>query len=313
MPTIRSRPKPAPDASPQLLYRKNPDVHKLEYPLLASAKLDGFRCFITKDGPRSRTLKPIPNREIREALSDPRLYGLDGELIVGDAHDPQVFNISSSYIRSHDKRGGDWTFYAFDRWDVPDMPFHRRFISIENGVFLNYRHPQCGVVNHCYVLDPDHLLEYEQICLDAGYEGLILRHPTASYKYGRTTATEGSWKYKRFIDGEAHIIGMVPLMHNTNEAFISETGHQKRSKAQEGLVKMNLMGALILQDLETKTRFECGTGFTAADRAFWYRNWRTLQRGSHNPAIVTYKKFLHGEKDKPRHPVFKGWRPSFDL
>ena len=53
---------------PMLLERKNPDIYKLDYPFYVSPKLDGIRCVITADGPKTRTLKPIPNKYISTDL-----------------------------------------------------------------------------------------------------------------------------------------------------------------------------------------------------------------------------------------------------
>jgi len=41
----------------------------LQFPVLASTKLDGIRCCITNGIAVSRTLKPIPNKHIQELLS----------------------------------------------------------------------------------------------------------------------------------------------------------------------------------------------------------------------------------------------------
>ena len=52
------------------------DFEALTYPLLASYKLDGIRCLITVDGPRTRSLKPVPNKYIAGKLADlPRSGG----------------------------------------------------------------------------------------------------------------------------------------------------------------------------------------------------------------------------------------------
>ena len=50
---------------PMLLPRETPDLDKLQYPIIASAKLDGIRCLIKDGVALSRTLKPIPNKSIQ--------------------------------------------------------------------------------------------------------------------------------------------------------------------------------------------------------------------------------------------------------
>jgi DNA ligase-1 len=51
-----------------------------------------------------------------------------------------------------------------------------------------------------------------------------------------------------------------------------------------------------------------GTGFTAEERA---RIWSI--RTSVVGMLVKYKSFLVGVKDKPRHPVFLGFRDEEDV
>lgn len=88
----------------------------LQFPLLASPKLDGIRCVCTvNDGPVSRSLKPIPNRFIHGQLF---FYPpFDGELMVGDPTDPSAFNRSTSGIMSHDGEP-DFTYWVFDFWKL---------------------------------------------------------------------------------------------------------------------------------------------------------------------------------------------------
>jgi DNA ligase-1 len=69
------------------------------------------------------------------------------------------------------------------------------------------------------------------------------------------------------------------------------------------------MGALIVRDLKTKVEFNIGTGFTANDRIDWW-HWATTQTPASPKPIIKYKFFPVGVKDKPRHPVFLGVRPS---
>jgi DNA ligase-1 len=68
------------------------------------------------------------------------------------------------------------------------------------------------------------------------------------------------------------------------------------------------MGTLVVRDLDTNVEFEIGTGFTAAHRQeFWEQTTSVVGR------IVKYKHFPHGAKDKPRHPVFLGFRDPIDM
>ena len=72
------------------------------------------------------------------------------------------------------------------------------------------------------------------------------------------------------------VIGMEEKMHNANEATIGELGQTKRTSHQENLVPMGTMGALIVRDLKTGVEFNIGTGFSNADRDWWWSQVDTM-------------------------------------
>jgi len=71
------------------------------------------------------------------------------------------------------------------------------------------------------------------------------------------------------------------------------------------------MGTLIVRDIKTGVEFEIGTGFTAADRESIWFDYLDYPRAKW--PLVKYKHFPSGAKDKPRHPVFLGWRDKMDV
>jgi DNA ligase-1 len=293
---------------PMLLERKNPDLSTLPYPVYISPKLDGIRCLLTKKGPRTRSLKPVPNKFINSYLSFWQLSGLDGELIVGPPNGKDVFNLTTRGVRA--KAGEpDFKFYAFDFWDQPDKIYDVRIAELEYHV--HSLDPNIVFLPSTLVDNEEELLDAEEGILEQGYEGVIIRCRKGLYKFGRTTMKEqNTYKLKRFEDAEAHVIGMVPKFFNGNAAFTNELGRTARSKAAAGLVELDTMGALILKDIVSGVEFQCGSGFDDAQRKWWYLNWHRMMA---DKALITYKKFLIGEKDKPRHPIFKGVRMNEDI
>lgn len=275
---------------------------KLRFPLLGSPKLDGVRGLVKGGVALSRSLKPIPNKRLQLQFGRKELEGYDGEFIVGNPYSKTVYNDTIREVMTID---GPCTadFYVFDRHD---MPFH---YGIRRGNL--HAHNYVHVLPQTLITYEEQLNEYEETQLAIGYEGVILRDPLGTYKYGRSTVNEG-WllKLKRFDDSEAEIIGMEELMHNANEAQTSELGLTKRQTLQENQVGMNTMGALLVRDIHTGVEFKIGTGFTAEDRA-WF--WRMFQLGTIMGVIVKYKFFAVGVKDKPRHPVYLGLRDKRDM
>lgn len=293
------------------------DFSKIKYPVYASPKLDGIRCSIVDGKALSRTLKPIPNKHISSQLSDVRLSGLDGELIVGSPTSKTCYTDSVSNVMAFDKVP-EYTFFVFDMHNVvlgrpfkEDRPFYERrqtmLDSLGNGKWGLF--PQICLLEQNLLANEDDMLEYEAAKVEEGYEGIILRSPEAPYKHGRSTVNEGYMlKVKRFEDSEATIIGFEEEMFNGNEAQTNELGRTKRSTAAAGLSGKNTLGAFLVRDVNTGVEFSIGTGLTAAQRLeAWGMRDRLVG------CLAKYKFFPVGVKDKPRHPVFLGYRHSADM
>jgi len=297
---------------PMLLERKCPDTSKLEYPYWVFPKLDGIRCLIVDGVPKTRTLKDVPNKYIREALSRPEYNGFDGELIVGNACSKSVYRDTNSVVMSHDKVD-HFYYFVFDLWnynpDYDEATFGNRQAQLNK---IKYDLPDNIIIlSGKLVHNEAELLEYEQMCLFNGYEGVVIRKPTGLYKQGRTTLKEdNSYKLKRFVDSEAEVIGMVEELENTNTKETNELGKGQRSVCQAGMVGKNTMGALTVRDLTTKITFQIGSGFTAEERK-WF--WDKCNVNMPEPVIVKYKSFMIGVKDKPRHPIYLGLRNKLDI
>jgi len=274
------------------------DLEKLRFPLLASAKLDGIRAVVTGGVVYSRTLKPIPNEYVQERFR--ACEHLDGELIVGEPTSKSCYRDTMSGVMT--KEGTpEVRFFAFDHIARPTEPYLRREKLIDWRPAGVERHPQHVVT--CL----NTLLALEEKMLEAGYEGLILRHPDAPYKFGRSTVREGYLlKLKRFVDDEFVVMGYEERMHNGNEAKLDELGRTKRSSHKDNKVGRGDLGALILQH-PSGAVFNCGTGFTDAERkALW------IKRDELAGKLAKVKFFAIGVKDLPRHPVFLGFRSEED-
>jgi DNA ligase-1 len=288
------------------------DPATLRYPLIAQPKIDGIRCLISPSGKAlTCTLKSIPNNATRAALEGNRLLrGLDGELVVRGAK----FHETSSAVM---KRSGepaldyvvfDDLFLARDgviydkRWDRLWQRFSpNRRMRVGNVTVMPVR--SWVVATH------KHVLEAEEQVLAEGYEGLILRDPSARYKYGRSTRLEqGLLRLKRFEDGEALIVGFEPLYTNENAARRNALGLTERSTRKAGKRRRELLGKFVVRDLKTNVEFRVGYGFTDEQRrGFWKQRYQL--RGK----VVKYRHQPYGAKDKPRIAGFLGIRDPRDL
>ena len=284
------------------------DFTKIQYPVYASPKLDGIRCLNIDGVPKTRTLKDIPNRHVAGLLTGAVLSGLDGELIVGDPTSKTVYRDTVSEIMAYDKVP-TFTFYVFDMHNVVGG-YGTRSEELAATVLSLSEYPYIKLLESVEIRTEEGLLTYETICVEQGYEGIIVRaNLDAHYKFGRSTVNEGSLlKVKRFSDFESEIIGFQEEMFNGNEATTNELGRTKRSTARAGLSGKDTLGAFLVRDVETGVEFAVGTGLTATERQIY---WNT--KDSLIGHIIKYKCFEVGRKIAPRHPVFIGFRSKLDL
>ncbi|KVF22784.1 ATP-dependent DNA ligase [Burkholderia cepacia] len=298
----------------------------IKFPVWASPKIDGIRCVFFGGVAYSRSLKPIPNPVVQgfaQAHAD-ILEGLDGELVVGNPNDPNVMQQTTSGVMSKSAEP-DFTFWVFDWFPADVMPqnyepeFWQRGDVVEASLMKAAVRQVArlrAVPQHLCVCAGD-LETLEARFLAEGYEGMMIRAHDGKYKCGRSTEREGGLvKVKRFVDGEAVIVGFEEEMRNENEATRNATGRTERSTAQAGLVGKGTLGAFVVRRVDrfrshhvpTGAAFNIGTGFTAAQRRdFWSRRDELI--GS----FVKFKHFDHGTVDAPRHPVFIGFRHPEDM
>jgi DNA ligase 1 len=290
----------------------------IKYPVYATPKIDGIRCLTIKPDvirgidqrckPVTRQLEPIPNLHVRSLL-ECLPVGLDGELVSGTSANGS-FNGTSSDIMSEE----GWPEF---RYIVFDFGHQHIFDTDRQTGYLSRIKllQQLTLSEHCIVLEPvcvnnpDELRAYEQAVLQQGYEGVMIRQPDSPYKFGRSTINEQYLlKIKQFEDSEAEVIGFQEKLHNSNEPTINPLGYQERSTHQDNMLATGVLGALCVRDIKTGVEFKIGTGFDDLQRE---QIWRS--RESYLGLIAKYKHQPHGRVDKPRFPVFIGWRDVRDL
>jgi len=279
----------------------------LYYPLLLSPKLDGIRALVVDGVVRSRSMKPIPNQYIQEKYGKAELNGADGELILGDPTDPFCFRKTTSAVMSNTYNlCSEVCYYIFDKTDS-DNPYYMRQKELE--AYTLPVSPFITQVIQSYVGSDSELFSLEESLVSAGYEGVMLRDSNTYYKNGRSTHNEACLlKLKRFNDSEAIVCGFEECNRNSNAPIDNELGYVSRTSHSAGMVGKNTLGALLVRDCATGVEFSIGSGFTAGER---YVIWN--DQPFHLGKIVKYKFFPKGSKDKPRFPIFLGFRSIIDL
>jgi DNA ligase-1 len=286
------------------------DASKARFPYAATPKIDGIR-FVMVDGVAlSRSFKPIRNAHVQATLRQWLPDGTDGELTCGD-----TFQSSSSAIMSADG-APDFHCWVFDFVHPRSEYIHPYCERINDPVLtsLEAEHAQYPASFGLTILRPEmvddesELRAIEEQYLDAGFEGVMVRDPNGTYKFGRSTAKENTLlKVKRFLDDEAILIDVLEKQHNMNEATQDAFGRTKRSTCQDGKVGADTAGTLVVRNAEG-LEFGVGTGLDDVLRA---QIWADVD--AYKGRLVRFKYFPVGVKEKPRHPVFLGFRHSEDL
>lgn len=253
-----------------------------------SPKYDGIRAIGHNGMAYSRNGILIPNKTVQAYFANGDLDGFDGELISGP-HDVDVFKRTSSVVRTIEG-SSDWHFLVFDVV-LNLVPFETRLVILLDRLHKmksNARH-KVSAVPQTIISQLSELDVFEQQCLAAGFEGVMLRNLLAPYKNGRATEnSQDLLKVKRFKDSEATVLDWAPLIDKA------------------GNVQSDKMGSLRVKDTSSYVEFYIGSGFTLAER-FLYAVKPPIG------AMLTYQFFEQGAYDKPRFPTFKGFRPHFDL
>lgn len=287
-----------------MLASKCEDITKLSFPLLASPKLDGVRCHIIGGRPMSRNLKMIPNKAVQEILGG--LPSMDGELVVGSPTAPTAFTETMSGVMSAEGVP-EFVYYVFDVIINEQLPFSERNLLAKR--WSSSAGKNVRWLPHQLINDVKHLEVFEDEMVQLGYEGIMVRSLDGPYKNGRSTAREGYLlKIKRFEDSEAIIISYDEKMHNDNELTKDELGRAKRTSHKANKRNAGVLGSLAVSDVNTDVSFEVGAGFTDADRAALWARRETLAG-----KIIKYRFQPAGVKEKPRFPVFIGFRDEADM
>lgn len=279
------------------------DYEELSYPLFASAKFDGVRCCIIEGTAYSRNLKPIPNKAISQMLSG--LPALDGELVVGPPTGKGVMTRTTSGVMSVEGVP-EFTLYVFDVLLRQSMAFNERTKLAKSwaascGNYVRY-------IPQTLIKSAAQLRVFHNAMVEEGYEGTVLRSPDSYYKHGRSTLREqGFLRVVPKARAEATIIGFEEREHNANEQTRDELGRAKRSSHKAGKVGTGTLGAICVKDAGSGVEFKIGTGWSAELGAdIWGRRDDLVGR------LVTYEA-KDTVKDKPRQPVFIGFRDAADL
>ena len=306
---------------PQLCPNEKVDLSTLNYPLLASCKLDGIRCIFYKGQILSRSLKQIQNKQLREKFEPIRAWTeKTGNVIDGEIYDPKMtFQEITSFVMTEDltdpktiKKNGcileipeTLNYYAFDflYGEQTHHSFYERLTALAD-VIIEIKSPYIHPVLHKKVNTKEEVEQTFEWALNNNYEGLILRNPNSPYKCGRFTIKEGgAFKIKPFVTFDAKITGVEQSteVNEDAEKKTNELGRSVTSKKKDDRHLIEKASAFWV-DYEGKP-LKVVLAMTDPEKmGVW------LNRASLIGKTIEYKGMLVGSKDVPRHPVMIRFR-----
>lgn len=312
---------------PMLASDANPD--KIKFPCMIQPKIDGVRAMNITGTLTGRSLKQHKNRFTNHFFSSFLFEGFDGEMILGtDPTHPDLCRNTSSAL-------GTYEGAPFIKWHIFDLineetiglPYYKR-LQIARDKVQNIRksypllEPHIDVLPFIIVDSLEKLLQWEELWLAQGYEGLIIRSSHGDYKQGRSTAKEGGLlRIKRFIDAEAVVVGITEGEENNNEKQTNELGQSFRSSHKENKTGNGMVGNLlcvIIEDIYDANKnliFKKGFEITVSpgtmphsDRITYFEKQSKIV-----DKVIKFKFFPKGIKDKPRFATFQSFRTKEDM
>ena len=271
---------------PMLAHKVSNEINFNE-PVFVQPKLDGIRCFITKDGAFTRNRKEIMNVEhIKTELTS--IFAVQPDLILdGELYNHKLkdnFNKIVSLVRKQTPTEADKKeskrLIQFHFYDVALNLKQEHRDSFRRQIFRNNM-PENGSVRFVWsrrVESQEDVDKWHKGYLAQGYEGTIVR---LNGYYKANKRSKDLLKVKDFQDTEATIIGYV----------------EGKGRLAGGL------GKFVMRD-DQGVQFGAPAGkFTHEERRDMWKN-----RKSYLGKIATFEFFNRTPDGSYRHPLFKSIR-----
>lgn len=297
------------------------DINDLQYPVAVTYKKDGIRAEI-KTKIQSRSLKPIPNKQVNEFLEPIREFAsninrlIEGEIYIHglplneismfvnstDINTRGFHNKIKKYLREgglthpfhyYTKLPSNIEFYIFDCiGNINESYTHRiarlKDFNIPEGIQVAYP---------SLIHTAEDLKLFYDLAISEGYEGLVLRDPYGKYKLGRSTFNEQLFlKMKPIETLTGTIIGVTERLKNTNHSFADERGYATKRNTLGNKKNTGIAAALVVMYKGIEIRVTA-VG-TEEYRKKLYNNVDEFIGRK-----IKFKGLLVGKKHAPRHPT----------
>lgn len=298
------------------------DYGEIEFPVLASYKLDGIRCFSGDGEMFTRSWKPFSTAVQKRFWKTLKLCREKNVILDGEIFSPEIpFNeLMTELAPKNEKISKDIKYYVFDsmyssEWNLECLrTFEERTKALSNFISNNtiFLGEEVQVLTQRPLFKIDQLKDFFDEAIEKGHEGLILRTPESEYKHGRVTAKEKSmWKMKKNATVDCKLVGFVQATRMKQEYKEGEArehddlGYLKRSHKKDNREPIDEIGSFEVQ-LKDGTVCKATLAKDVDLRVTWDNREKFVGKW------VEIEFMPHGVKDKPRFPRITRWRPDLD-
>ena len=293
------------------------DSDKIQFPVLASPKLDGMRLKAMPDGLYSLTHKP-QSRDHHAMFSRILAKTLQQDIVLDcELWSPYLkFNEIMRKENLHKCELYVFDMMTKDEWySGTERPFMDRVDEYQQWI---QRHVEPGMkvqaVDQVVLRTPKELEEMFDLCLSRGLEGCVIRPVLSKYKHGRATLNEGlMFKWKKWVTVDGKIVGFKPATRMNKDAprEVDELGHPKAVHSKQHRTETDAIGSIEVE-LDDGTRF-FAVGASAEKMVdFVWPQSQALFASAYLGKMVEVRYQETGTKDKPRMPAITRWRPDKD-
>ena len=294
------------------------------WPMLASLKMDGFRCLCVGGKLYSRNLKPPRNSNIEKHLSDLVNYSRSD----GWVFDMELYDHNLGTFEQHasilTKEGAEipetmqahvFDCMHLDQWngEIDHLPFEERFGTYTRRIQC-LGSPRVVAVEQILQNSPAEAMAAFDAAVELGYEGIMLRCPNAPYKHGRATEREGIiFKFKSFATDDGRIVEVVQRRKmkeavRTGAREIAPTGGLARIHTKDSFELDDMVGAFKVEFADGRvSEINYGRGFAHETRRQHWKDRDSLI-GKH----VEVRHLPHGAGEGIRIGTLVRFRPDKD-
>lgn len=190
---------------PMLAHDYNKRGKSIKFPCFVQRKFDGTRCVgMPGKGLYSRNRKSYPHLEhiINEINKLPPTIILDGELYSDTLSFQEIVGIvkRETLQKGDDEKQLQIKLHIYDI--VNDMPYEQRYANLQM-LFNKYKFKHLILVRTDMCDNEEMMKLLHSKYVDEGYEGIMLRNKSGSYKNARSCDLQ---KYKEFLDDEYEVV-----------------------------------------------------------------------------------------------------------